>query len=296
MFGYVKVDRPECRLREYEYYRAVYCGLCKSLGKCTGAGSRWLLSYDMTFMVLVRLALAGKTPPMKKSGCIAHPFRRRLMASPPRGSEEERIFALCACATTLLFYHKLRDDIADERGIRRFSARLLQPVAKVYRRRARKKLWALDDMVQERLLALSTLEKSDHTSVDAPAELFGALLAELLSFELDGSRAALARTIGKHIGKWIYLVDAIDDLEDDVKKGRYNPLSKAYGGHLDETAREGLSVALTAELMEAERAFDLLDYPDENLRGVVENIIYSGMTQTAHRVLWPCAKKGKCND
>ena len=77
MFGYIKVERDELRVREYEYYKATYCGLCRSMGKCTGQCSRMLLSYDFTFLAGVRMALCGEKPQFKRRRCIAHPLRRR---------------------------------------------------------------------------------------------------------------------------------------------------------------------------------------------------------------------------
>mgnify|MGYP003466878243 CR=1 FL=1 len=292
MFGYIKLNKPESKIREYEYYRAVYCGLCRSLGKCTGQCSRLMLSYDMTFMALVRLALEEVKPTVGRGRCIAHPFRRRPMVKPPRGSREQEIFSLCACATVLLSYHKLCDDIADERGMRRLRAVLVKPLIAPLRRRAVKRFGSLEAVIRQRLAELSALEKSDGTSMDAPAEIFGKLLADVLSYGLEGAAKRIAAEIGFHIGKWVYLVDAADDHEEDVRKGRYNPLTRAYGEKLDSQAREALLTALIAELCEAERGFDLLNYPEGDLEAIVKNIIYLGMPQTAEAVLIPCGEKG----
>ena len=60
MYGYVRTHAPELKVRQQEYYRAVYCGLCRTMGKCTGQCSRMTLSYDFTFFALVRMALTGE--------------------------------------------------------------------------------------------------------------------------------------------------------------------------------------------------------------------------------------------
>ena len=292
MFGYVRLNKPECKIREYEYYRAVYCGLCRMLGKCTGQCSRLMLSYDMTFMVLVRLALEEIKPTVGRGRCIVHPLRRRPMVKPPKGSAEEQVFSLCASAAVLLSYHKIRDDIADERGMRRLRAALIKPLVAPLRRRAAKRYAPLENTIRGRLAELSTLEKGNGTSMDAPAEIFGRLLADILSYGLEGASEKIASEIGFHTGKWVYLVDAADDLDEDVAKGRYNPLARAYGNEPDRQAREALLVALTAELCEAERGFDLLNYPEGDMEAIVKNIIYLGMPQTAERILLPCGEKG----
>ena len=75
MYGYVRTHAPELKVREQEYYRAVYCGLCRTMGKCTGQCSRMTLSYDFTYFALVRMALTGSFPAIKARRCLAHPFR-----------------------------------------------------------------------------------------------------------------------------------------------------------------------------------------------------------------------------
>lgn len=285
MFGYIRLYKPESKLREYEYYRAAYCGLCRSLGRCTGHCSRMMLSYDMTFMALVRLTLSEIKPTVGRGRCAVHPLRRRPMVKPPRGSEEEKVFSLCACATVLLSYHKLRDDLADERGGRRFRAAVLRPLVAPLRRRAGKSYAALEGLICEHLVALSEWERSDGTSIDRPAEIFGKLMSDILSYGLEGTSERIAAEIGFHIGKWVYLADAADDYDEDVKKGRYNPLIRAYGDTFGQAERQSLLTAMTAELCAAERGFDLLNYPDADMEGVIKNIIYLGMPHMAETIV-----------
>ncbi|MBR3863261.1 MAG: hypothetical protein IKM42_06375, partial [Clostridia bacterium] len=133
MFGYIKTAQSELRLREYEYYRASYCGLCRAMGKCTGQCSRMLLSYDFAFLVNVRMALTETVPTFKKRRCLAHPLHPRKMMEI---NEELRY---CADASVILAYEKCRDDVADERGFRRFKARLRRLFVAPAYSRARKR-------------------------------------------------------------------------------------------------------------------------------------------------------------
>ena len=110
MFGYIRTDVPELRVRENEYYRAVYCGLCRAQGKCTGQCSRMTLSYDMTFLALLRLAISKETPEIKSGRCLAHPFKKRAYVA------DCDALSYCAYASALLFYGKTVDDILDEKG------------------------------------------------------------------------------------------------------------------------------------------------------------------------------------
>ncbi|MBR5615642.1 MAG: hypothetical protein IKW66_02370, partial [Clostridia bacterium] len=130
MFGYVRPYPPELKLREYEYYRGVYCGLCRAMGRCTGQCSRLTLSYDLVFLALTRMALLGGNPDgsdsnepravrFEKKRCLPHPLRRR--ASLQAGAVTDYV----ACAAAVLGYHKILDDRQDETGSKRLRARLL---------------------------------------------------------------------------------------------------------------------------------------------------------------------------
>ena len=291
MYGYLRVHAPELKVREQEYYRAVYCGLCRTMGKCTGQCSRMTLSYDFSYFALVRMALTGNRPVIKARRCPVHPLRKRPMAEPTDD------LALCAYMSAILAHHKVRDDLRDEQGLKRTAATAIAPFVGSFRRRALKHGYAeADRAVAESMQALCELEAARPPSVDRPASLFGELMATLLAFGLTGNPAKLARTIGYHVGRWIYILDAADDFAEDVKKERYNPLACLYGDllaadpamtELPEIKRQELRTALLAELMELECAFDLLDTADHpDLSGILSNMLYEGMPREAERVLF----------
>lgn len=290
MYGYIRIHAPELKVREQEYYRAVYCGLCRTMGRCTGQCSRMTLSYDFTYFALVRMALTGKYPSLKAHRCPVHPLRKRPMAEPTED------LALCAYMSAILAYHKIRDDLRDERGMKRTAATALSPFVDSLRRRALKRGYTKADMaVAGAMKALCELEAARPPSVDEPAELFGELMAVLLSYGLDGNQAKLAHTIGRHVGRWVYILDAADDYAEDVKRGRYNPLACLYGqnaggeplpAQLPPSKREEIKTALLCELSELECAFDLMDLSENpDLGGVLRNILYLGMPKEAERVL-----------
>ena len=291
MYGYVRPHTPELKVREQEYYRAVYCGLCRTMGKCTGQCSRMTLSYDMTYFALARIALTGNLPEVKPRRCPVHPFRKRPMAEP---NEE---LALCACMSAVLAYHKVRDDLRDEGGLKRTAATAVAPFAASFRRRALKQGYAeADAAVARAMQALCDLEAKRPPSVDEPADLFGELMALLLSYGLTGNHAKLARKIGFHMGRWVYIVDAADDFAEDLKAGRYNPLACLYAPllaadpHLKElpqAKRQELKIALLNELAEMECGFDLLGVTDApDVEGILRNILYMGLPREAERVLF----------
>lgn len=282
MFGYVKTYTPELKVADHEYYRAAYCGLCRAMGKCTGQCSRMTLSYDFTFLALIRLALAGEEVSFHKKRCIAHPLHKRKMM------RENPQLAYCAYAAALLSYHKLADDIGDERGSKRMVAWLGRPFVSVMRRKAIKKggLDALDRVISEKLGELSAFEKSGEASVDTPADIFGDILSAIAEHGLDGNRAKIAKNIGYHLGRWVYITDALDDLAQDIEKKRYNPFALMYGREIDERERGLVANALKNELCDAEKAFDLLDFGDDkSLENIISNVLYLGMPRTVESVL-----------
>ena len=281
MFGYIRPDTPELRVRENEFYRAAYCGLCRAQGKCTGQCSRMTLSYDIVFLALLRLAVSDERVELKRGRCLAHPFKKRAYLTL---SEPLRYSAYTAA---LLTFAKCSDDLADERGFKRLKARLTMPVAKSMRKKVPECYRGLDELIRNKLAELAALEKKKLPSVDAPADLFGDILSEVLSYGLDGNDARILRSIGKHVGRWIYIVDAADDFDEDLQKNRYNPFACLYGGTqlTDEQKRE-FSISLRLELSAAEPAFDLLDFEEKyTIEGIIKNIIYRGMPHVADRVL-----------
>lgn len=272
MFGYIKANTPEMRVREYEFYRAVYCGLCRANGRCTGCASRFALSYDFVFLALVRLAVSGEKTEFKKRRCMAHPLKRRNEMCACETLD------YCARAAAILTHHKLLDDIDDERGSRRAAAKCALLFSRASHKKALKYLPDLDETVRVKLKQLSALENEKTESVDRPAELFGDITADILSHGFDGGDEKILRQIGFHIGKWIYIADALDDYNEDKEKGRYNPFASLFSDGIDDNALEGIRTALTQELMQAELGFELIDYGDNaTLRGTVHNIIYSGL-------------------
>jgi hypothetical protein len=286
VYGYIRTYTPELKVREQEYYRAAYCGLCRAMGKCTGQCSRLTLSYDFTFFALMRMALTGETSTARRRRCLLHPLRRRPMIEPCDA------LTLSAHASALLVYHKNRDDRADERGGKRLRATLLSPYTRGLRRRTRRELSRMDDEVAAIMTRLSELEASRPPSVDRPAEVFGELMAYLLSWGLDGREQTLAKTIGRHVGRWVYILDAADDFKEDVKKRRYNPLACLYNDPnmttLPEHKRQEIRTALTVELVGIENALDLVDISVPDLNGVLKNILYQGMPAAVDKVLFGC--------
>ena len=294
MFGYIKPYMPELKMREYELYRALYCGLCRSMGRATGQTSRLSLNYDFVFLAIVRMLLEGTTPEVSKKRCVAHPVKPRTFV------HDCRELSYSARAAAYLTGGKIEDDIADERGLKRLRALSLRPavrhaLAKARRSSAEHEL-AIEGFVADKLSVLSELEADATPSLDSCAEAFGELLAELFALGLEEKKARIAREVGRGIGRFIYVCDAADDFADDVKKGRFNPIYALYGKGAAEEKDGGLVLSSdvaesvrTAALLDLERcalSVELLaDEGNPELASIIRNIVYLGMPETLKNIL-----------
>ena len=288
MFGYIRVRESELKVRELSLYRATYCGLCRSLGRECGQVSRIYLSYDLTFMALVRAALTGETFAIGEHRCPVHPVRKRPVVEPGPA------IRFCAAAHAVMTRGKALDDLRDEKGTRRFRARLIRFQTRRALRRVRKLYPGLEEAVRARMDELADLEKDGTPSADIPAECFGNLLADILSYGLEGPERTLARDIGMHTGKWIYLIDALDDFDEDVRKNRFNPIRSLYGAdELTDEIREDARRALLGEVAGIRMGTDLLNVSDPDVRAIIDHVLNVGMPETAESVLHPGPDKTK---
>ena len=281
MFGYVKPHNPELRMRDYECYRAYYCGLCRAMGKCTGQCSRMTLNYDFVFLAAVRCYLTGEEPQIEKKRCLAHPLRRR------KSVVNSKQLDYCADASALLSYQKCRDDLLDEKGWKKLRARIMTVLLSSAYRKARRRHPQLDAAIETELKRLHDYETTaDTPSADVPAAIFGDLMKAVCSDGLEGTEGRLAAEIGQTLGRWIYLTDAADDLADDRRRKRFNPYDQFFNDPPSKEDAETLRVALKAILCETERAYLLMgDSPCPELKEILSNILYLGLPMAADRVL-----------
>ena len=282
MFGYLRTRTSELRLREFDCYRALYCGLCRQMGKCTGQCSRFSLYYDFVLLAAVRIALAGEHPKTETFRCALHPFKRRHAIT---GS---KTLADCADASVLLSYRKAQDDRHDERGWKKFRGTVACLLLSGAHRKAAKRHPALDRTMKEELEALNRYEKTPDIppSADIPAEFSARMSEAVLTEGLTGTEARIAAGFGRAIGHWLFLADAADDLAEDRREHRFNPLLSLFGETPSDTDWEDLRMAMTGKLAEAEQAFLLIDrYPSPEYREIIANILYLGLPDTIERIL-----------
>ena len=283
MFGYVRTMDPELKVKEHELYKATYCGLCRSMGKCTGQCSRMTLNYDFVFLALTRYAISPCKVSFKSRTCLAHPFLKR------KSMEQNEILEFCAQASAILNYQKVLDDLNDEKGAKKLRALMARPLVAHARKKAIKKspaLCELDLLISRKLKELDAIEKDEHSGVDLPAAAFGDILGEIMSFGYDGANKRIAFELGKHVGAWIYVADALDDMREDAKKGRYNPILKLYGGRIPTEAELSLIYDATKnKLFAASDAFDLININDDGIKNILANVLYIGIPKKTEEII-----------
>ncbi len=272
MFGYVKPVSGDLLVKEYEFYKATYCGICRSMKKHTGKLSNITLSYDSVFLAMIRMLYVPDTAfKTDKRRCIAHPLKKRHMLRDNEAVEyTARAFALFA-------YYKLRDDMADDGLGKRMLVTPALPVLKGGAKRAG--IGDLARLMGDKLDAISELEREGCPSVDEPAHLFGEILGAVFAHGFSGADRTVLYQCGYHLGKFIYAADAADDYEKDRRKGKYNPYVIAYGGApLTDENKRTIKLALILECKKIEQAVDFMPFGTRTtLENIVKNIIYKGL-------------------
>lgn len=270
MFGYVNAYKDLLRVCDYNVFRGYYCGLCKQLGKNFNQLTRFGLSYDMTFLAILISSLEDKEVDMKMQSCIAHPVSKRPVIKNDNG------IAYSADMSVILTYMKLKDDWQDEHSLKSLARiAYLFPLKKVVKKYSKQY-----KCVRENLAKLSKLEKENCKSIDAVADCFGKLLKSI--FDKDANNKALA-WLGYHTGRYIYILDAYKDIEDDIKHKSYNPFVEMYGINLNkEELRENIKNSLTFTLSEISNAYNLLDIKKN--KELLDNIIYLGLRKNLDEI------------
>ena len=255
MFGYIRPRKSELLVKDSEYYSAVYCGLCRYGGKHISRFTRWLLNYDFVLLALLRISLSGEEASLCRAYC---PYRMKKKHC----ANAEETFGFVCSAFGLLTYGKLLDDIKDEKGIKRFFKKLLKPVFRHIRKRSLG-YPGLEEIIAKGLAATAEAENKSCFSPDEAADGFAVMMREIAAYGFEGEKKQVAEQCGYHIGRFIYIADAFDDVFDDEKSGNYNPLLKKYGdAEAVYAAKEKISETLFDSLNVFSRCYALACGPE----------------------------------
>lgn len=218
MYGYVKPYRPELKVREHEHYKAAYCGLCHTLKRKYGFMSRFLVNYDFALLAIVLHAMEFTPCEYESKRCVASPHKKKCICV------RNRAIDFTASATVILAYWKICDNIADKSFLKGFPYRVLKLLHGSAYRKAKKELGWFDDAVRDSISQLNELEAAKEKSIDRVADTFANLLSSLADYFEDATAKRISKELFYHIGRVIYILDALFDVDEDKKSGNYNPI------------------------------------------------------------------------
>ncbi len=273
MFGYVVIDKPNILIKDYNTYRAYYCGLCKTIGKVSGQLNRMTLNYDIVLLALLGHNYEGIEPTYREGRCIVHPVGKKLAFV-----ENNPIFERIADINTILGYYKLTDDVIDEKKHRELRS-LLKPAYK----KAKKRLPAFDKAVSNGYEKLRLAEKND-AELKVLADIFGMMLSASGDALTDKCDRTL-REFLYHIGTWVYVIDAYDDVKKDFNKC-FNPFLRNVKGiddtFFDEAERKARTI-LYESIAGATDCYNRMNVTVSE--GPLSNIVYKGLADRTEYVL-----------
>ena len=261
MFGYVTVNKPELKIKEYNRYKGYYCGLCKVLKERHGRLGQITLTYDMTFLIILLTSLYESETEYGEERCLAHPTQKHPLLT-------NKVTEYAADMNIAMTYHNLLDDWKDEKSVKGLAG------SKLYERKYRKieaKYPRQCKVIVDTLNKLQKYEAENSQNIDEVAGCFGELMGELFLYHKDEWEDTL-RKMGFYLGKFIYLMDAYEDVQKDIDTKSYNPLieqSKQENFH--ETSKEMLVMMMAECAKEFEKLPLILDVE------VLRNIIYAGV-------------------
>lgn len=272
MFGYVKINKNELKVREYNVYKSYYCGLCKTLKSEYGYFSRFGLNYDSVFLALLLSSVTEDEYDCKNQICIAHPLEKKPIM------QKNRSLSYSAAVMIILALLKLEDDMRDEKSPKAFFTFFLLLGTKRKLLKKHKKLYT--DCRNE-INKLSDLEKNKCDDIDILADVFANLLKLLFTpeFITDETKKRILAHIGYMLGRFIYIIDAYEDIEKDKNKNSFNPFA------LSEKAPDKNEIyeLLSLNLSSMAASYELLDLKIN--KPILDNIIYLGLSGVLDSIL-----------
>lgn len=279
MYGYIRPMKGELKVKELESYQAVYCGICAELGKRLGLAARFTVSFDLTFYAALLMGVSGQGE-MGKTRCPARCGRCRNAIA------ENEVLERTADISVILAWFSLKDKIQDGRFFKKIVCWLGTLALRPALKKARRTRPEFYQSAQEHMSRLKKLEDSGCRSLDQAADAFAALLESAAPGD-DPHIERPIRLLLYNVGRFIYLADARDDFEDDLKNHQYNPIAARFDltGSIPQEVSQQLDVLAAHCCGLASSALALLEL--RSFAGIVENIVYIGMP-----AVWNSVKNG----
>lgn len=279
MFGYVVPIKEELRQQDYVLYKSFYCGICKSIGQNYGQLPRFTTTYDVTFLSLLVFDQLNADVTFAEEKCVGNPFVKRVVV------KNNALLDRLAAANIILSYHKVRDDIIDGQG--KGKRLMLRAMKKPYLK-AQEVCPEIDATVKQGYAALREAEQNREAGIDRAAHPFSQLLADTACALVGENSSETLEKLFYNIGKFVYLVDALDDIDEDAKSGNYNPLLIHFNNYqsrrqfIDDN-RDALGFIFAGVINRAIACFNSLEFHQSYT--LLENIVHKGLRHKVDELL-----------
>lgn len=273
MFGYIRIGKPELKVKEYDMYKAVYCSLCRTMGKEYGFFTRFTLSYDFTFLALLQLSLNDDFCGTERKMCVCNPLKKCNYC-------KDADLTFSAAAAMVMLYYKLSDDVSDETFFKRSASKFLRLFFSRAHKKAARQYPELEEVIKEYISAQNQVEKDKETCLDDAAFPTSIALSKVFGMcSQDHSQKRVLERLGQLLGRYIYIMDTACDCEEDAKKGAFNPLGRLNKAEAAERVLPQINIIID----EAIKAFELLEL--KRFKDIIGNIIYVGIEDIVKKEL-----------
>lgn len=274
MFGYLQIHKDELKVKEYEAYKSVYCGLCKQLGRDYGFMTRLILSYDCTFYAILLMSLKRSCTGFSDGRCKFNPLKKCKFADC-----KDNAYSKASALSVISAYYKVVDDIDDSGFFKRIALKIVKPFFGRRQKKAARRFPEMENIVSEMMKNQKAAENDELVTIDKAANPTAKMISDLAA--LEGGNDLQKRVLsefGYQIGRWVYLIDAADDYEKDKKSGNFNPFIKA-----DINDKDYINSVLSQSLARAYDAYNLLDIID--FKPIIDNMMLYGFPNKQNAVL-----------
>ena len=274
MFGYLQIHKDELKVKEYEAYKSVYCGLCKQLGRDYGFLTRFILSYDCTFYAILLMSLKRSCTGFSDGRCKFNPLKKCKFADC-----KDNAYSKASALSVISAYYKVVDDIDDSGFFKRIALKIAKPFFGRRQKKAARRFPEIENIVSEMMKNQKAAENDELVTIDKAANPTAKMISDLAALE-DGNdlQKRVLSEFGYQIGRWVYLIDAADDYEKDKKSGNFNPFIKA-----DINDKDYINSVLSQSLARAYDAYNLLDIID--FKPIIDNMMLFGFPNKQNAVL-----------
>ena len=272
LFGYIKPFKPDLKIKEYEVYKSVYCSLCKHIGKNYGIISRLTLSYDCTFLILMYIAISNQAVSFNKKKCVVNPIKSCSFCN---GYDSE--FKFVSAVSVIMTYYKIKDDINDSSSFKKFYSSIILKLLSGGYQKAKYDYPDVESLINRYSNDQEFIEKDNSCDIDissSPTATMMSGVMAMLSSNIKTKR--VLSEFGYYLGRWIYLIDACDDIKKDIENNNFNPLRDTFISFNDiDKFNAYCNQVLNLTLSRALSAYNLLHI--EYFKPILDNIMKLGL-------------------